>query len=93
MADATQYVMKLEEVISLIIKNLDIHDGKWGLLLGYQIGVGAFGATPDQQFPGASVAIGNLGIQRLEPGAMMVGPIVDAAEVNPLEVSHKKKSQ
>ena len=93
MADnATQYAIPLKEVAELIIKKEGIHEGYWAPSVGLQIGMGAFGATPDQQFPGAAVSVVNIGIQRIEDtnSAAIKGPLsIDAAAVNP-KPSEKK---
>ncbi len=94
MAEAKQYTVTLNEIVELIIKKIDIHDGQWNLLLGLQVGVGKFGPTPEQTFPGASVAISQVGIQRVEPGTPIDGPgviVVDAAKVNPAQPPSKKE--
>ena len=86
MAESNQYTMTLKEVAELIVKKIDVHEGSWSLLLGVQIGVGNFGPTPDQTFPGATVTIQQIGIQRVDPNSPVINPgsvVVNAAVVNP----------
>jgi hypothetical protein len=86
MAEINQYSVSLRELIELIIKANNVHEGLWSLSVGFGIGIGTFGQTPDQLFPGASVTVSNVGIQRHPPGAPTTGPgviVVDAAQVNP----------
>jgi hypothetical protein len=85
MAEATQYSVSLRDMVELIIKSSDVHEGKWGITVGLQMGPGNFGATPDQSFPGASIAVINFGIQRVTPGTPVLpgAIVVDAAEINP----------
>jgi len=85
MADVTQYTLPLRELIELIIKNSDVHDGIWSLAVGMQVTTGSFGPSPDQSFPGAALAVNQIGIQRMDPSAP-INPgsiVVDAAKVNP----------
>lgn len=85
MADVNQYTVPHRELLELIIKHLDIHDGQWNLMLGLGVGSGNFGPAPDQTFPGVMVTVNQIGIQRIGPGVTQ-GPgsiVVDAAKVNP----------
>jgi hypothetical protein len=87
MAEATQFTFKLSEVLEMLVKHLDVHEGQWSLLLGIQLSVGAFGPTPADTFPGGAVSLRELGIARVEAGTKP-GPgsiVVDAAVVNPKE--------
>ena len=88
MAEANQFTVDLTKLTELLIKDADVHDGEWSLLLGLQIGVGSFG-IPGQQYPGAAVTLHNIGIQKFVPGNPRPegAVILDAAKVNP-----KKKS-
>jgi hypothetical protein len=92
MADATQYLLKLEEIVELIIRKVDIHEGLWVASVGMQMGVGNFGPTPDQQFPGVAVTLNNLGIQKIDEQTAKTSPskVVDAAKVNPMPNAKKK---
>lgn len=86
MAEVNQYTVSLRELIVMILKANDIHEGQWALSIGFQIGIGTFGQTPETTYPGAAVSVSNIGIQRHPPGAPTTGPgviVVDAAQVNP----------
>jgi len=86
MAEATQFTVDLKKLIELLIKNNNIHEGQWTLMLGIQVGPGNYGPNPEQLFPGVAVSFNQVGIQRLAPGEATKGPgaiVVDAAEVNP----------
>ena len=92
MAEITQYTLTHVELIDLIIKQNDIHEGKWALLLGIGVGTGMFGPKPEETFPGAVVTVNQIGIQRILPGAPSPGTgsvIVDAAVVNPQKKAPK----
>jgi hypothetical protein len=94
MADsATQYLLPLRDIVELVVKKVDVHEGHWTASVGVQIGAGAFGPTPDQQFPGAAVTVANFGIQRVDESnaqAMNSPLTVDAAIVNPKPKEKKK---
>lgn len=85
MPEANQFTLSHRELIELIIKHVDVHDGRWGLLVNLNIATGQFGPTPDQANPGAMIGITQIGINRLIPGTPVPegGLVVDAAKVNP----------
>lgn len=85
MADANQYVFEHREIITLMIKKLDLHEGEWCLLLNTNFAAGMMGIGPDQSTVGFMVTIPNFGIQRKVAGMPEIpGSIfVDAAKVNP----------
>jgi hypothetical protein len=96
MPEANQYTMTLNELVEMIIKKVDVHEGQWGLLLELQLGIGSYGPSPDQTFPGAAVTIRQVGIQKVDanspppnPGAIMV----DAAQINPKQKTKPKAPQ
>jgi hypothetical protein len=84
MASPTQYSLTYKELIELIIKSSDVHEGRWMLSIGFGFAPGNFGPTPDQMSPGVVVAINQISIVREQPEASApVGLVVDAAVVNP----------
>jgi hypothetical protein len=85
MAEANQFTVKLVDLLTLLVKNAGVHEGHWSLLVGWQLGSGNYGPTPDQTFPGVAVTLVNVGIQRVS-GPIPEGPgiiMADAAEINP----------
>ena len=94
MAEVNQYTVQLREIIEMILKANHIHEGQWALQIGFQIGIGTFGQTPETTFPGAAVSVSNVGIQRHPPGAPTTGPgiiVVDAARANPRPQLKRRK--
>lgn len=85
MAEATQFVFTHKEIITLMVKEKGIHEGRWMLLVNYGMSPGNFGPSPNEISPGMIVAITGLGIQKEPPGQPPASPalVVDAAEVNP----------
>jgi hypothetical protein len=97
MPDVNQYTVTLRDLIEILIKKSDVHEGNWALTVGWQIGTGTYGPSPEQSFPGIAATVTNVGIQRAAPGTPIDAPgtiIVDAAQVNPPPASkavRKKK--
>ena len=85
MASPTQYSLTHKELIELIIKSSDVHEGRWMLSIGFGFAPGNFGPTSDQMSPGVVVAINQISIVREQPegGSAPAGLVVDAAVVNP----------
>ncbi len=86
MVEANQYSLTHKELLELLIKHINVHEGRWQLLFNIAVATGVLGPTPEQSFPGVMVTIPNVGIQRLAPGTATNLPgtlVADAAEVNP----------
>jgi len=80
MAEATQIIYKHQELVTLMLKDQNIHDGIWMLAISFGFTVGNVGSSEADVNPAAIVPIGGIGLQR----APQMGPLcVDAALVNP----------
>lgn len=79
-----RYVLNHKELVTLIIRASNVHEGKWHLAAHFGMTAGNFGPTPDQMVPGAVVGLLHVAIQRLaENSNLPPAAYVDAAEVNP----------
>lgn len=75
------------ELTTLLIKHYDLHEGRYDLLVEYQIGVGPVGPDPASLVPGVMFGFGRVGLLEAKGD----GPTsVDAAVVNPAPVKQKK---
>ena len=82
MPEATQYAFKNRELLEMLIKQADIHDGRWVLSATFGFSVGNFGPTAQEMCPGGVVVLQAVGLIKAEestPPEMMM----DAATVNP----------
>ena len=89
MAEANQVLLDHKELLELLIKHTDIHEGKWILMASFGMAPGNYGPTPEQTVPGIAIAVQTMGIQRAgndTPAAM----ILDASVVNPPPTPRKK---
>jgi hypothetical protein len=76
----------LKELAVLLVKHFNLHEGLYEVSVGFQIGVGAIGPTPELSVPGAMFGVANIGLVK----AKEVNPhAVDAKEVNPIRKSKK----
>ncbi|MDR3629353.1 MAG: hypothetical protein P4L42_03365 [Desulfocapsaceae bacterium] len=81
--------LSLHDLVKLLIKHYDIHEGHYDLSIEFQISLGAMGATPENILPSAMIGLKRVG---LTPSGV-IGPLsVDASIVNPVKVKTKKKS-
>jgi hypothetical protein len=86
MPEANSYAFKHKEVLELLIKKADVHEGKWMLMANFGFSGGNVGPSPEEASPGAFVAILNIGIQRAGADSPS-GLMLDAADVNPAKPS------
>lgn len=79
--------LSLKEVAELLVKHYGFIEGKFDLMVEYQIGGGLIGPTPDQRVPGMMVGVSRLGLTK---SVQSGGPLtVDAAVVNPKRTKGK----
>lgn len=89
MPEINQYMFNNKELLELLIKQADVHDGRWILTTNFGFSAGNFGPTADQVAPGVAIIINQMGIQRAQadtPKEMWL----DAAVVNPSSTARNK---
>ena len=85
MAEINQWNFTHQEVLELLIKKADVHEGTWAISFNLQMVAGTFPISPSSILPGAAILIQGLALQRIPadqpqpPGAATM----DAAKVNP----------
>jgi hypothetical protein len=78
----------MRDLAAILVKHYDLHEGRYDLLVEYQIGMGAFGPDPASTTPGAMIGISKVGLMPAQGD----GPTsVDAAIVNPKQPSGVKR--
>lgn len=86
MPEINEMSLNHDELLKLLIKYNEVHEGIWGLSFAFGIGVGNFGPDPKNIFPGATVTVNQIGIKRVPHGESLDSPgtvAADAAIVNP----------
>jgi hypothetical protein len=81
MPEASQYMFTHKELVTMMIKETGLHEGKWVLAINF--GFAAVNAgPPDQLIPTAMAGVQAIGLQKAvdDPPPSIA---VDAAEVNP----------
>jgi hypothetical protein len=83
-------MLPLNELAVLLIKHNDIHDGLFKASIEFQLAVGAFGPSPENQLPGAMVVVNRVGLVKVgQPDTNTI----DAAQVNPVKKARGKSSK
>ena len=72
--------LSMRDLTVALIKHYGIHEGRYDLLVEFQIGMGAVGPDPASVTPGAMIGVSRVGLMPAKGN----GPTsVDAALVNP----------
>jgi hypothetical protein len=79
---ASQFFFNHKELLEILIKQAQVHEGRWVLAANFGLSAGNFGPSPEQMSPGAVVAVLQMGIQIAQPDTPEPMTL-DAAVVNP----------
>lgn len=80
MAEPTQFMYSHKELLELLIKDQNLHEGIWILSLEMQFAALNTGPSDDQLLPAGLVAVSKIGIQK---GDTLTALSIDASVVNP----------
>src|SRR5215217_4250382 len=84
MPEANQITWTHKELVTLLVKERGIHEGRWVLLLNFGMAPANMGPNDDFISPGMMFGVTSIGIQREPPDVTSASSlVVDAAEVNP----------
>lgn len=85
MPQADRHSFKLSELLEMMIKSADVHEGEWELIVNHMYGGGGHDISATERVPAVVVAVAGLGIMRLAAGVEKVKNLVwaDAAVINP----------
>ena len=72
--------LALSELATVLVKHYGLHEGRYDVIVEFQIGVGPVGPSLDKAIPGAMIGVSKIG---LIPTQKEGGAAVDAAVVNP----------
>ncbi|WP_250467663.1 hypothetical protein [Caballeronia sp. GAFFF2] len=84
MAEPTQFMLTHKELVTVLVKEADVHSGIWQLSFNLGFGAANMGSGPekDDLNPTAIIPILGVGIQRVDE---ITNLSVDAAQVNPVQ--------
>ncbi|MES2845608.1 MAG: hypothetical protein V4747_11315 [Pseudomonadota bacterium] len=86
MPEVDSYKFSHVELLELMVKSANIHDGKWMLQVHFNITVANIGPEESAVSPGAVVAVQQIGIIKAKDDAPK-SLVIDAAIVNPLSTT------
>lgn len=79
--------LSMRDLAAVLVKHYGLHEGRYDLLIEFQIGMGAVGPDPTALTPGAMIGVSRVGLMPSQTD----GPTtVDAAIVNPAKKARKK---
>lgn len=84
MAEVTQYSFSMKDLAVALLKQQDIHEGRWFVGFEFALAAGNIATSPTDVRPSAIVGITNVNLQRVKEGEPPLPFQVDASEVNPL---------
>lgn len=82
MPEAATLNFKYREVLTALVKEAKLHEGKWQLSMTFGLTALNMGPNEQEVVPGAAVAVTQISLQKASkdsPPAL----VIDAAEVNP----------
>lgn len=86
------YTLSIKELGTVLLKHYDLHEGKYQISIGFQIGVGSVpsGQKDVEHIPGAVIGVDGVRLSR-EPDDTQSPNVLDAAVVNPKKKSRRKQ--
>ncbi|MCB0538422.1 MAG: hypothetical protein KDE33_12950 [Bacteroidetes bacterium] len=83
MVDIAKYEYSNNELLLLMLKDQNIHEGHWVLTVTFSFGALNFGKSPDGvgALPSGITSVNGIGLERVQEAVPFS---VDAARVNPL---------
>jgi len=88
MAEATTYHFSHQEVVEALIKQQDLHDGIWSLIVEFGLGSANTGPGPQDLNPTAIVPVLKMGLVKSKE---LTNLAVDASVVNPAKKASPAK--
>lgn len=82
MPDIETYAFSHKELLELLIKASDVHEGEWQLQFNFGFTAGNFGPEDRLMLPGALAMVNQVGMTRAKPDSPKA-LVLDAAKVNP----------
>lgn len=85
--ESVEAPLSMRDLAGVLVKHYGLHEGRFDLLVEFQIGMGAVGPDPAALTPGAMIGVSRIGLM---PSRTDGPTTVDASIVNPAKKSRKK---
>ncbi len=83
--------LSMKELAAILVKHYGLTEGRYDLLVEFQIGAGGFGPTAESRVPSAFVGVSRVGLTVATPTSESA-TIVDAASINPVKPKRARKT-
>lgn len=83
MPEVNEYQFKYTEIVTALIKQAGLHEGKWVLTVSFGLAAANMGPSDAEMVPGAAVAVAGIGLRRAIEGSPPA-LTADASVVNPV---------
>jgi hypothetical protein len=80
MPEFSQILFSHREIVEILIKKQDIHEGIWGLYVKFGLNAANIGPTQTDVVPAAVLGVLEIGLQKFEQESNIA---IDASKVNP----------
>ena len=81
--------LSIRELATVLVKHYGLTEGKYDLMVEFQIGVGPVGPGKDSVLPGAMIGVSRIGLI----SATQLGPnTIDAASITPPKKPRRKSA-
>jgi hypothetical protein len=84
MAEVGRYLFTHKEVVTALIKEQDLHEGIWSLVIEFGLGAANAGPNDEELSPTAMVAVQKIGLHKVDK---ITNLSVDATLVNPSAIT------
>lgn len=74
------YIFEPKEIVEMLIKKQDLHEGIWGLLIQFKFAAANTGPSENEIYPTAVSSVASIGLQPFRNESNIA---LDAAKVNP----------
>jgi len=82
--------LKQSELLDLLIRHFNLHEGNFVLSVDFQVAVGAIGPTPENILPGMMIGVAGVGVVAVDsPGPNTL----NASECNPRPARARRKAK
>ena len=82
MGEVQTFTLNYKEVVEVLIKHQDLHEGIWQLYIEFGLGAANIPTGENQLSPAAIIPINKIGLKRVEAVNSLA---LDASKVNPMK--------
>ena len=81
MPETTEINFSHREIVEMLIKKQDLHEGIWGLSIRFNFAASSIGPSSTEVYPSAVASVVQIGLHKFDTESNLT---LDAAKVNPI---------